>query len=401
MESLFRLEVTTFLLLRLIRINKNKIMKRILGIVFFLNLIWACSSDNEDGGSADDVDPGSVNLLRGSVLSNWADNIIIPSYEAFLVEMATMNSAFKTFKTDATAANLVSFRTSWLSAYKTWQRVAMFEIGPAESADFRFSMNTYPTDVDEIESHITSGTYNLSLSSNRDSKGFPALDYLINGLAENDDAIVLKYNATNKDALISYVDDVLADMTTLSNQVAAAWKDGYRDTFVANDGATATAAVDRFVNDYIFHFEKFVRAGKMGIPLGVFSGTPSSNRVEGFYKRDISNELFLESLQAVQDLFNGKHYGSNVTGASLASYLDALNTVKDGEDLNILINNQFNKSREKVIALSSFTDEIENSNPPTNMLLAYDEVQRLVPLFKVDMVSAMSVSIDFVDADGD
>jgi hypothetical protein len=35
------------------------------------------------------------------------------------------------------------------------------------------------------------------------------------------------------------------------------------------------------------------------------------------------------------------------------------------------------------------------------MLLAYDEVQRAVPLLKVDMVSAMSINIDFVDADGD
>lgn len=377
-------------------------MKRILGTVLLLTLVWACSSDN-GSGSTDDVNPGPgpVSFQRGPVLTNWADNIIIPSYEAFSVEMTVLTSAFETFKTDASTSNLIAFRASWLSTYKTWQRVAMFEIGPAESSDFRFSMNTYPTDANEIDGHIASGTYDLSLSSNRDSKGFPALDYLINGLGDTDDAIVSKYTAADKDALIAYVDDVLADMTALSNQVLADWKDSYRDTFVANDGSSATAAVDRFVNDYIFHFEKFVRAGKMGIPLGVFSGTPLSNRVEGFYKKDVSNELFLEGLQAVQDLFNGKHYGSSVTGESLASYLDALNTVKDGEDLKALINNQLNEAREIVTTLSFFRDEIENNTPPTNMLLAYDEVQRIVPLLKVDMVSAMSISIDFVDADGD
>ena len=54
-----------------------------------------------------------------------------------------------------------------------------------------------------------------------------------------------------------------------------------------------------------------------------------------------------------------------------------------------------------VEALDPFLEEIENNNPPTDMLLAYDAVQLVVPLFKVDMVSAMSISIDFVDADGD
>ncbi len=35
------------------------------------------------------------------------------------------------------------------------------------------------------------------------------------------------------------------------------------------------------------------------------------------------------------------------------------------------------------------------------MLASYDELQRLVVLFKVDMVQAFDVTIDYVDADGD
>ncbi|MDO1502668.1 hypothetical protein Q2T40_21560 [Winogradskyella maritima] len=85
----------------------------------------------------------------------------------------------------------------------------------------------------------------------------------------------------------------------------------------------------------------------------------------------------------------------------MASYLDALNTLKNGEDLSTLINDQFNTAKNMVLDLSAFRAEIENSNPPTSMLLAYDEVQKAVPMLKVDMVSAMSISIDFVDADGD
>ncbi len=377
-------------------------MKKFLGGLLFLTLVWACSSDNGSGSvSDDDPGPGPVSFERGPMLTNWADNIIIPSYEAFTTEIENLNTSFDAFTAEASTSNLVLFRASWLSAYKTWQQVSMFEIGPAETEGLRLNMNIYPTDAAKIESHIAVGSYDLSLSSNRDSKGFPALDYLINGLGETDGAIVSKYNAANKEALIAYTAAVLADMTTLSTKVLADWKQSYRDAFISNDGASATASVDRFVNDYIFYYEKFLRAGKMGIPLGVFSGSTLPEKVEAFYKVDVSNELFLEGLNAVQDFFNGKHYGKSSSGESLASYLDALNTIKDGEDLKKLINNQFNTARTMVSGLAVFHEEIVNNVPPTNMLLAYDEVQRAIPFLKVDMVSAMSISIDFVDADGD
>ncbi|MDO1502669.1 hypothetical protein Q2T40_21565 [Winogradskyella maritima] len=65
------------------------------------------------------------------------------------------------------------------------------------------------------------------------------------------------------------------------------------------------------VNDYIFYYEKYLRAGKMGIPLGVFSGSTLPRNVEAYYEATISNDLFLEGLSAVQDFFNGNHFNSS------------------------------------------------------------------------------------------
>ncbi|MUH36692.1 peptidase M75 [Zobellia amurskyensis] len=379
-------------------------MRRFFTIVATAVMIWACSSDGGNDPTDDvvvDPTPDPVSFERGPMLMNWADNIIIPSYEAFSSEMTGLQSAFDSFKSDASEANLVAFRASWLSAYKMWQRVSMFEIGPAETLGLRLNVNIYPAGSDKIDGFITSGSYDLALASNRDAKGFPALDYLINGLGDRDEDILAKFNGTEKENLIAYTGDVIADMVSLSTNVLAEWNSGYRATFVANNGASSTASVDRFINDYVFYYEKFLRAGKMGIPVGAFSENVLPQNVEAYYKADVSNELFLEGIEAVQDFFNGVHYGKNTSGESLASYLDALNTVKDGDDLKKLINDQFDLAKTKVAALEPFRNEIEDNVPPTNMLLAYDEVQRIVPLLKVDMVSAMSVSIDFVDADGD
>ena len=371
-----------------------------------LFILMGCSSDNGGGGNATDDnpddDPVGVNFQRGPMLANWADNIIIPAYQNFNSVLDALQTAYDSFKADPSEANLTTLRQTWQDAYMAWQYVSMFEIGPAESIGYRLNVNTYPTDVSLLEDHVSSGTYDLTLSSNRDTKGLPALDYLINGLAQTDTEIVAKYAApANNNPYFNYTDDVLADIKGLSQQVLSDWQQGYRDTFVNNDGSSSTASVDRFVNDYIFYYEKFLRAGKMGIPLGVFSGTKVPGNVEAFYKPDLSNALFLEGLRATQDFFNGKHFGSGTTGESLNSYLDALNTLKDGEDLGQVINDQFNSAREMIQALDPFLEELENNDPPTDMLLSYDEVQRAVPLMKVDMVSAMSISIDFVDADGD
>lgn len=375
----------------------KKVWYLILAIPF---LIWACSSDSSGDEGMDDEVP--VTFDRGAMLENWADNIIIPAYQSFSTKLTTLEAAFTTFSTDRNVDNLVSFRTAWLNAYLAWQQVSLFETGPAEVIGYRLNMNTYPSDTDLIQSHIDVGGYDLSLPSNRDTKGFPALDYLLNGLESDDTALVARVTSgADANDVLNYIDDVLSDMRSLTDDVVGQWEGAYRSTFVANDGSSSTASVDRFVNDYIFYYEKFLRAGKMGIPLGVFTGTVAPNTIEAFHKADISKMLFLEGLNAVQDLFNGKHFGSTGTGESLASYLDDLNTVKDGEDLAKLINDQFDEASSMITALDTFRNEIENNSPPTNMLLAYDEVQRVVPSFKVDMVSAMSISIDFVDADGD
>lgn len=365
-----------------------------------LVFVWACSSDSDDSDTDDDGSP--VTFDRGTMLANWADNIIMPSYSAFLTSHASFKAEFDIFKNDRSEANLVSLRQTWVDAYKSWQHISMFEIGPAEINGLRLNVNTFPTDFDLIQDHIGSGSYNFELSSNRDSKGFPALDYLLNGIAGTDAEIVAVYtNTTNGDAHITYFEDILNDIETRVSAVHDEWQNGYRDTFVTNDGSSATASVDRYVNDFIFYYEKFLRAGKMGIPLGVFTGTQAPTTLESYFRPELSNVLFQEGLNAVQDFFNGKHVGSAETGESLASYLIALNTVKNGEALDELINQQLNTARDRVSTLDAFRTEIENNNPSTNLLLAYDEVQKTVPLFKVDMVSAMSIAIDFVDADGD
>ena len=154
------------------------------------------------------------------------------------------------------------------------------------------------------------------------------------------------------------------------------------------------------VNDFMFYYEKALRAGKVGIPAGVFSSEPLPDRVEGLYREDVSRLLVLEALQASQDFFNGVAFESSTQGNSLKAYLDYLNAIKNGEDLAVLINNQFEAARMAILDLDeNFSEQISTNN--SKMLQAYDELQRNVVLMKVDMFQALSINVDYVDADGD
>lgn len=373
-------------------------MKKSLISVFILTfLIIGCSSNDD----SNDINKNTDDFDRKEVLVNIADNLIIPAYQSFSEDMTALKTATSVFVTTANETNLVALRNAWVTAYVSWQSVNMFEIGKAEEISFRNFMNVYPITISDIESNIASGQYDFTTVSKQDEQGFAALDYLLNGLSDTDGGIVEFYTVnTNTAGYKKYITDVVNRMNDLTVLVLKDWKEGYRDTFVNNSGASATSSLDKLVNDFIFHYEKHLRAAKIGIPAGIFSESPLSDRVEAFYKGDISKTLFNANLNTLQDFFNGKHFGSSSTGESLKTYLDFLNTIKNGEDLSMLINKQFDKARTTASNLNNdFSSQISTDN--SLMTKTYDELQKNVVFLKVDMLQAISVSVDFVDADGD
>jgi len=298
-------------------------MKKV--IVFFglLSILVACGSDNDPGVGGD-------NFNRKAMLENWADNIIIPAYESTAAKIQVLKTASSTFTDSPNEANLSNLRTAWLDAYMAWQSVDMFEIGKAEQITLRNFMNVYPLDADGMQQSLLAGNYDLTSVNRQDEQGFSALDFLLYGLASSDAEIIAFYtDAADGDKYTTYMTDVVDRMQMLTNSVLDDWKNGYRDTFVSRDGTSATESVNSFINDYMFYYEKFLRAGKIGIPAGVFSGSPLSDRVEARFRGDVSKALFLQALDATQDFFNGIHFDSQGDGVSLKHYLDELNTVKE------------------------------------------------------------------------
>lgn len=370
--------------------------KKVAYLIIPFLVVFSCSKtdDTTGGGSSDSFD-------RKAMLTNWADNIIIPVYQDLNNKLQNLVTAKDVFISSPDQTSLDAFRTSWLNAYKVWQHAEMFDIGKAETLNYHYQMNIYPTSVQDIESNISTGTYNLEHPNNNDAVGFPALDYLLYGVALTD-ADIIEIYTTGTSALNykNYLSDLVDQMKSLTQSVLTNWTTSFRGQFINSSANTATSSVNKLTNNFIYYYEKGLRANKIGIPAGVYSTNPLPDKVEAYYNQEISKELNLNALQAVEDFFKGKAYHSGVVGSSFVEYLQYLNTVKNGVDLDQLILNQIGVARTKIELLNNnYYQQITSDNQ--KMTQAFDELQKVVVLLKLDMIQAMNISVDYVDADGD
>ena len=372
-------------------------MKKLFYLITTVILLASCSEDS----STSEVISGD-NYSRTELLTNWADNLIIPRYENYQSKVNVLSTTVSTFISTPNEINLEAVRASWIEVYKAYQYVGFFNIGKAEEINLNSTVNIYPTNTTGIESNISSGTYNFALLSQYDKQGLPAIDYMLNGLATNDNEIIDFY-VTNANATKykQYLTDLTNQLKVNVDVVVTDWNSSYRNTFINSTGNSASSSTNKIVNNFVKYFEKDIRSGKVGIPSGVFSdGALFPEKVEAYYKNDISKMLLNEAVKATQDFFNGKHFNSTTQGESLKSYLDFLGAVRNGQNLSTIINSQFNTINSQNATLNdSFSTQVNSNN--TALLSSFDTMQQNVVYFKLDMMQALNITVDYVDADGD
>ena len=358
------------------------------------------SNTSSSTTSSETTSTAPVEFDRGAMLAFWADKIIIPSLESFNESLFQLLEATNSFIDNPDQEKLSQLREKWLIAYKSWQFVEMFDIGKAEEIYFKNRLNLYPANKDRIDSNIESDSYDLDKAENFTSQGFATIDYLLFGIGENDDSIVSKY-VVSESPHSKYLKDVVSKAVELTNIVKVDWEEGYRNTFVELTDNTATSSINKLTNDFIFYYEKGFRANKIGIPAGVFSGSPLPDRVEAYYGRVYSRALAIEAANAVDNFFNGRSYSDNEdVGLSLKSYLDFVEGDSVSSKLSDEIDAQIASSIESIGSLKeNFVDQVNENN--IEMLKTYDVIQAGVVMLKVDMLQKLNISVDYVDADGD
>lgn len=352
-------------------------------------LVFACSGDTNSPSSQSS---DTVWEQKSQMLTNWADNFIIPNYQNLSVKLNDLEISIINFISDTNITTLEIVRNNWLDAYMSWQHVEMFNIGPAEQIFYNSKMNVYPTSIENIEALIASGNFsNLDNSPYNSSQGFPALDYLLYSVADDDSGIISLYNSNSNYS--NYLIEIINRMVSNTNYVLSEW-DGFRSNFISSVENTATSSANKMTNDFIYYYEKGFRSNKFGIPVGIFSaGNIYPEKVEAFYNRDVSGLLALEAINAIKLFFNGN--GSY----SLKQFIDNFAT-NNMSTLSSEINNQFILAENSIEELNpNFSTQLNDNS--LEMAITYDVIQVGTVLLKTDMLTVLQIATDYVDADGD
>ena len=369
-------------------------MKKYYFIIFIFFI--SCSEDKELSES----DPADESYNRITMMENLTENIIIPSLENLDLKLKTFNTSLNSFNSDINLNNLTTLRSNFLEAYKAWQYVEMFNIGKAEEIYYNLKSNVYPVNVARVMANMDNTSLNLDDCSdtkpnNCSAQGFPTLDYLLYGISNTDESILLEYknnNSNYKQYLNIVAQELMSNTTTVLDDLKA-----NKDNFISSIENNMTSNLNMIVNDFVYYYEKGLRTNKIGIPAGVWTFKRPEN-VESFYAQDISKELTLEALNACKKFFVGTKFGTESdNGESFKDYIDYLDT---DNSLSKLILDSFDNSIAEINSLNqSFSNQIENDN--IKMLEAFDVLQVAVRYMKTDMLSLMGVDVDYVDADGD
>jgi predicted lipoprotein len=344
------------------------------------------------GCSDDSTTSQTVWEQKSQMLTNWADNFIIPNYQNLSNKLSELETSVAAFNATPNTETLEATRVSWLEAYKSWQHVEMFNIGPAEQTYYHLKMNVYPASTENIDALIASGNFsNLDNAPYYSAQGFPAMDYLLFGVAEDDTSLVNRY--TSNSNYTNYLTEIMGRMVSNTNYVKSEWS-SYRAGFIASVENTATSSANKMTNDFIYYYEKGFRANKFGIPVGIFSGgNIFPEKVEAYHNENVSKLLALEAMDAIKSFFNGNG------NPSLKQFLDNFAS-EEMPNLGSDINAQLDLGKSSIEGMdSNFVNQLNNDF--SGMAVTYDNIQYGTVLLKTNMLSVLQIATDYVDADGD
>ncbi|SIN66367.1 imelysin family protein [Chitinophaga niabensis] len=369
-------------------------MKKIV-FVLAVTVFCACSKSSDKGGET----PNAFD--KTAMLTNYADNLIIPGYTALQQKLQVLQAASDAFLAAPTIATQATLKTAYTDAQLQYERITSFHFGPAEtvlldifanfsgSLDYNFNtagqLTGFSIDSVSIENNISTGTYNLATMSRASfySQGFPALNYLCFG-----PNAIAKFG-TNTAARVKYVKDVLARLKGLVDGVVTSWGT-YRADFISNTKTNVGSPIGNMVNQIAYQMD-LLKGPRIGWPFGKQSnGTVFATKVEAYFTNN-SVALAVENINALKKTYNG---GGN--GKGLSDYLVALGKTTLNNDILA----QFDLVSTK---LSAIPDPLSTSLTTQTAVVeaAYKEIQKLLTLIKTDLASATAVQITFVDNDGD
>jgi len=343
-------------------------------------LFWKCE-DNETMCESSNPDAHLVELR---------DSEILPAYSQLQALSLEFITSVETYSNSHSIENLELAREALKSTWLEWQNTSSFNFGPADLHSLRAYVNTFPVDSFSVLQNIQNADFSLLAN---DIKGFPAMDLLLNGLEETDQAILNLYDSNeNYEAyLVATASDIYQRVQNVYNE----WNDSYGDLFVTNVGFATGSSYSLYINAFIQDWEQ-IKRDRLALPLGLLTFEIALPELVECHFGKYSKELVLAHIESHERKYlSSEYFGIQELVQEVTEFQG-----ENGETLDEAITTKFSEAKTKLEAIESSLSEAIITNPES-VNEAYQTLQSMVILLKTEVTSGLGISVNFSDNDGD
>ena len=341
----------------------------------------------------------AASVTKDAMLGDVVRNVIRPDYQELAAKSQELTSAIQQLTNAPTPESLAQARAAWLATLLSARQIQWLQTGPI--ADREYLATFYYSKVlpHRIEDVLhSSGTMDAAFLDELGAatKGLFALEYLLfesrpESSAKNatfSEANLKNVFGTNVQRRCQFLLALARDVQKKADQVAADWAGTNRSDVSAKFVAGGQETLNSLVNQ-LAHDLETIAESRLNLALQLPAPVMRQlNRIEGARSRTSLSQL-VASLRGAYQIYQGSG------GLGVDDYLRALNPT-----LEARIEQQFQKA---ITALQAVDTPLEEAVGDRKEFVqrAYEAIRDLEILFKVDLASALGVTIMFNSNDGD
>lgn len=322
------------------------------------------------------------------LLEDLAGQTILPAYSNFAARCHELEAAGQALTQAPDSSSLDEAQAAWSSAMLAWRSAQVVRNGPLIEQDILSRIHFWPIRRQSVEKVLRDTrpiTTNYITELGAPAVGLCALEFLLFDL-KGDDAVLAPFRGPQAGRRAVYLRALTSDLNRQAERLINAWTKpgGYREQFVA----AGQDSVNLVVNDLLQSVEMATEE-RLKYALDLHENNLLKPEFIQGAPAGISQRSILEVLRGAHRLCMGQ------SGFGLVDQLRQIRSPVAGR-----VEAQFQAALKAMAAIDA---PLEKALPARRAVVsqAYEECKQLEILLKVEMASALGVTLTFNSTDGD
>lgn len=288
----------------------------------------SASSSTNASSPASSSSTTTAKFSDQKVVSDFADQVVIPTNQLFAKRAAELSSTVNNFVKNPNNQTLKAAQNAWVAARSPWEQSECFGFGPAESLGYDAALDTWPVNETDLKAVLNSKdqfTPEYVEKLKDTEKGFHVIEYLMFGTSNN------KKVADFTKRELEYLQALTKNFSQVASELVTSWTKGvegnpaYREVVAtAGDSGNSTypslqAGAEEMVQGMLDSLDE-VANEKIGKPLQ--DKTPKL--FESRFSFNTLNDL-KSNVKGAENVYLGRFLDANTSGTGLSAYVAKVN----------------------------------------------------------------------------